>query len=253
MLFSLEIFKKGMKKEFFIPTLFVTIVTIIFQQMVSDFLPKAFFGKHLIGLFCFYGAFFILVFSLRCQLLKKKILVECWNFPFSLPVLTAFMLSIGLFVLGTFFYYLKWMPLFGSIFSLLLCGVDFLLKMGNFILAPLMLLSLFLAGKNLQKDEKFSIKGHLVDITSAIQDSYVIKKMMKAAGPLAFFSLIAFTVYRDSLFYETSELKGLIEIVLAIVMSFLMTPWINYFILVSFIKSSTITKQLNKPQLSVSK
>lgn len=253
MVFSVELFKKGLKKAFFIPTFIMLGLAILFHLMLGNFLPHGFLGKELIALTGFYGAFFLSIFSLRCQLLKKKFIKECWNFPFSVPVLSAFISSIGLFVVSAFLFYLKWLPLLGSILALLICGAQFVVKMAIFILAPLMLFSLYLAGMSLQKEEKFTMKGHLKEIVMAIQDPFILKKFLKASLPLFFFSLVALFVQHDILLQETSPLKGLMQIILTVVMSLSITPWINYFILASFIRVSSSQTEFNRHQVSVSK
>jgi len=230
MIFSWEILKKGMKKNLFLPTFIATLGLAFFPHLVLGASLEAFISKKAFFVSCAYSVYMIVLFIIRQTLVENLTIKALLAFPFYRMFSAAVMGQAAIVIISFGMQALSSIPWVGSIFYLIAALTSFLFNLLALVFTPFAILSIFALGQGLKLGNVLTIEGHLAELKKSLSDKDFLIKVAKALTPML--------LVGGMLWSAQPPIPDGTQAVFALLGAVMITPFINYFFLVSMAKTT---------------
>ena len=239
-IFSFSIFKKGLQKKLFYPTLISTFFCVLTCGLIDAVIPYKMMGKlaFCLGILTMVSLFNLSVlsslikgrFALNAYQIVEKGMIEFQSH--GVKGLIFFFISFFLFLAGGSLHLIQSAPYIGAILKVALCIANFAIYLLENLLVIGFSFFLFLIAQSELGIKIGSFKQLLAEAKHTLEhDLDSLLRFFKGFIPLVIAFLFTSNVQEKVLSNEQDSIVFFMNLFLSIPISLILTPFVNYFFL----------------------
>lgn len=230
MIFSWDLLRRGMKKKLFLPTFVATLGLAFFPHLVLGASSEVFLSKKALFISCAYSVYMIVLFIIRQTLVENFTIKALLAFPFYRMFSAAVIGQAVIVIISFGMQALCALPWIGPVFFLTAALTSFAFNLLALGFAPFAILSIFALGQGLKLGNVLTIEGHFVELKKSLSDKEFLIKAAKGITPML---LVGWMLWNAQ-----PPIPEGTKAVFALLGALIITPFINYFFLVSMAKTT---------------